>query len=146
MLLVAGIDSGVNFALSLINLEGKLVYLDSGKTLEEMILDICLNNGKVIAVSCDKKQSKKAKKLAASLSADLVLPKKDLSKQKKLQLVKDFGMKKLNSHEKSSLAAALFAYKRYKQKLKKFEDKIGETPLALREEFILSGKKISCFR
>lgn len=146
MLLVAGIDSGVNFALSLINLEGKLVYLNSGKLLEELILDICLNNGKVIAVASDKKESKKAKKIASSLSADLVLPKKDLSKKKKLQLINDFGLKKLNSHEKSSLAAALFAYKRYKQKLKKFEDKLGERPLDLKEEFILSGKKISCFR
>ncbi len=155
MLLIAGVDSGTNFALSLINLERELIYLNSGKNLEKEVLEICLKNGKVIAVATDKKESKKAKKIAASLSAKLLLPKKDLSKYKKIRLIEDFfkqkrlfsgQTKKLNSHEKSSLAAALFAYKIYKQKLKKFEDEMGEISLSLKEEFILSGKRIKYFK
>ena len=155
MLLIAGVDSGTNFALSLINLEGELIYLNSGKNLEKEVLEICLKNGKVIAVATDKKESKKAKKIAASLSAELILPKRDLPKYKKIRLIEDFlkekklfsgAIKKLNSHEKSSLAAALFAYKTYKQKLKKFEDEIGISPLYLKEKFILSKRRVSCFK
>jgi len=109
----------------------------------------------VIAVSTDKKESKKARKIAASLSAELILPKRDLPKYKKIRLIEDFlkekklfsgAIKKLNSHEKSSLAAALFAYKTYKQKLKKFEDEIGVAPLYLKEKFILSKRRVSCFK
>ncbi len=146
MLLIAGIDSGTNFAFSLINLDGELLYLNSGKKLEEKILEICLEIGKVIAITTDKRKSKKVKKLATSLSAEVVLPKKDLSKYKKSRLIKDFKNQKLNSHEKSSLSAALFAYSKYKQKLKKFEDKFGPVPLSLKEEFILSGKRVSYFK
>jgi len=153
MLLIAGVDSGTNFALSLINLEGELIYLNSGKNLEKKVLEICLKNGKVIAVATDKKESKKARKIAASLSAELILPKRDLPKYKKIRLIEDFfkekkllAIKKLNSHEKSSLAAALFAYKTYKQKLKKFEDEIGIAPLYLKEKFILSKRRVSCFK
>ena len=155
MLLIAGVDSGTNFALSLINLERELIYLNSGKNLEKEVLEICLKNGKVIAVSTDKKESKKARKIAASLSAELILPKRDLPKYKKIRLIEDFlkekklfsgAIKKLNSHEKSSLAAALFAYKTYKQKLKKFEDEIGIAPLYLKEKFILSKRRVSCFK
>ena len=153
MLLIAGVDSGTNFALSLINLEGELIYLNSGKNLEKKVLEICLKNGKVIAVATDKKESKKARKIAASLSAELILPKRDLPKYKKIRLIEDFlkekkllAIKKLNSHEKSSLAAALFAYKTYKQRLKKFEDEIGIAPLYLKEKFILSKRRVSCFK
>ena len=90
MLLIAGVDSGTNFALSLINLERELIYLNSGKNLEKEVLEICLKNGKVIAVATDKKESKKAKKIAASLSAELILPKRDLPKYKKNQIDRRF--------------------------------------------------------
>ena len=146
MLLIAGVDFGTNSSLALVNLEGKLIYLDSGKDLEKRIVKICLEKGNVIAVATDKKESKKAKKLAALLKAELILPKKDLSKLKKARLLKEFKYMKLNSHEKSSLASALFAYKIYRNKLKKFEDKLGKVPLSVKEEFILSKKRISYFK
>lgn len=146
MLLIAGIDSGTTFALALINLEQKIIYLNSGRELEETALDICLRKGKVIAVAIDKKESRKARKLAVSLSAELVLPKRDLSKRRKNILIKDYRDLKLNSHEKCSLAAAIFTYKKYKQKIKKFEDEVGPVSLKVKEKFILSGKRISCFK
>ncbi len=146
MLLIARIDSGVTFALALINLEQEIIYLGSGRELEKSALNICLKKGKVIAVTTDKKESRKARKFAASLSAELVLPKKNLSRRKKNILVKDYKDLKLNSHEKCSLASAISTYKKYKQKLKRFEDEIGHVPLEVKEEFILSGKRISCFK
>ena len=146
MLLIAGIDSGTNSSLALLNLEGKLMYLESGKDLEGRLLEICLKNGKVIAVATDKRKSKQAKKLATLLEAKVILPEKDLSKFKKLRLLKDYRDRKLNSHEKSSLASAIFAYKHYKQKLKKLEDELGKVSLKLKEEFIQSNKRVACFR
>ncbi|HIE41489.1 MAG TPA: DUF460 domain-containing protein [Candidatus Aenigmarchaeota archaeon] len=144
MLLIAGVDFGTNTSLALINLEGKLIYLGSGKDLK--IIKICLEKGRVIAVTTDKRESKKARKLAATLEAELILPRKDLSRFKKLKLLKDYRTLKLNSHEKSSLASAIFAHKFYKQKLKRFEDEIGPANLDLKEEFILSNKRIAYFK
>lgn len=146
MLLIAGIDSGTNSSLALLNLEGELIHLESGKDLEDRLLETCLKKGKVIAVATDKRKSKKAKKLASILEAEPILPEKDLSKFKKMKLLRNYRDRKLNSHEKSSLASALFAYKLYKQKLKKFEDELGFAPLRLKEEFIQSNKRISCFK
>jgi hypothetical protein len=146
VLLIAGVDFGTNSSLALLNLEGDLIYLGSGKDFEKELIMKCVEKGKVIAVTTDKKESKKARKLATLLDAKLLLPKKDLSKFKKWRLLKNFRNRKLNSHEKSSLASALFVYKIYKQKIKKFEDEIGEVPLNLKEEFIQSNKRISCFK
>ena len=146
MLLIAGVDFGTNSSLALLNLEGELIYLGSGKDLEKHLLEICLKKGKVIAVATDKRKSKKVKKLATLLEAEPILPEKDLSKFKKYRLLKNYRNLKLNSHEKSSLASAIFAYKIYKQKLKKFEDEIGNAPLSLKEEFIQSRKRISHFK
>jgi len=146
MLLIAGIDSGVNFALALVNLKGDLIYLRSGKTIEEKALETCLENGKVIAVTTDKKESRKAKKMASALSAVLLLPKKDLSRQKKLGLTRIFRDRKMDSHERSALASALFAWKIYRQKLKKFEDETKISDLERQEEFILVGGRINRFK
>ena len=65
-----------------------------------------------------------------------------MSKIKKYKLIEKFKNKKLNSHEKSSLAAAIFAYKKIKQRLKKLEDKLGALPLYVKEEYILHRMKI----
>jgi hypothetical protein len=87
VLLIAGVDFGTNSSLALINLEGELIYLGSGKDMEKKIIKICVEKGKVIAVATDKKESKKARKLASLLEAELILPKKDLSKFKKIKLL-----------------------------------------------------------
>jgi len=146
VLLIAGVDFGTNSSLALVNLEGELIYLSSGKNMENKIIKICIEKGKVIAIATDKKEAKKAKKWASLLEAELILPKKDLSKFKKERLIKKYRSMKLNSHEKSSLASALFAYKIYKKKLKRFEDELGKVPLNIKEEFILSKKRIAYFK
>jgi predicted RNase H-like nuclease (RuvC/YqgF family) len=131
-LLIAGIDIGLHTGLALLDLEGNLICLktqDSAKTSE--LINLLMDYGNVIAISVDRQiPSKKVKKISSSLSAKLILPSKNMTKKKKRILVSKFLKNekiRINSHERSALASAIFAYKRFKPRLKKLKDKLDKT-------------------
>lgn len=131
-LLIAGIDIGLHTGLALLDLEGNLICLktqDSAKTSE--LINLLMDYGNVIAISVDRQiPSKNARKIASSLSAKLILPSKNMTKKKKRILVSKFLKNekiRINSHERSALASAIFAYKKFKPRLKKLKDKLDKT-------------------
>jgi predicted RNase H-like nuclease (RuvC/YqgF family) len=165
-LLIAGLDAGLNTGLAVIDLDGNLVCLDTLKSpaLSETA-KMLLDQGCIIAVSTDKKDPPRAvKKIASSISADLVCPLRNLTKKKKRLLIEDMfsgrkskdlmkfgnrrGSEYLSSHEKSALASAIYAYRKYTPMLKKLRDKIKDNDeyIRLRDRFLTEkGIRISDF-
>ncbi|HDD46028.1 MAG TPA: DUF460 domain-containing protein [Candidatus Aenigmarchaeota archaeon] len=148
-LLIAGIDPGVNVGVALLDLDGNIVLLESMKSpARGDVIKRITSCGNVFAVSTDKKMvSKLIKSIASSISAELILPRRNLTKKKKRILIEEFLKKdiKIDSHEKSALASAIYAYKRFIPKIKKLRDKIKdkEKIKSVRDEFVLNNLKIS---
>jgi hypothetical protein len=133
--LIGGIDVGLHTSVALLDLGGNIVYL--GTLIHPQnseILNRMTELGNVMVLSTDRaKPPSQAKKIAASISAKMVLPAKNMTKKKKRLLVEDYMekrteqiRKRLNDHEKSALASAIFAYKKFRPGFKKLEDRLAK--------------------
>lgn len=127
-LLIGGIDVGLHTGLAFLDLDGNPVCIETLKNVKNsQILDRITELGKVMVLSTDRaKIPRRMKKISSSLSAKTILPAKNMTKKKKRLLVKDFLREelKLDSHEKSALASAIFAYRRFVPNFNKLRDKL----------------------
>jgi predicted RNase H-like nuclease (RuvC/YqgF family) len=127
-LLIGGIDVGLHTSVALLDLNGELVCLDTlVHPQNSQVLDHITDLGNVLVLSTDRsKPPSQLKKLASSISAKLILPAKNMTKKKKRLLILDFIEEemKMNSHEKSALASAIFAYKKFRPNFKKLRDRL----------------------
>jgi len=130
--LIGGIDVGLHTSIALLDLAGNVIYLDTLIHPQNAdILERMIKIGNVLVLSTDRaKPPSHAKKIAASISAKMVLPAKNMTKKKKRVLVEDHLKersdisKRLNDHEKAALASAIFAYRRFRPGFKKLEDRL----------------------
>ncbi len=127
-LLIGGIDVGLHTSIALLDLDGKIISLDTLVNAENSyVIDHIMDFGNVLVLSTDKaKAPSRMKKIANSISAKILLPSKNLTKKKKRILVSKFLEEeiKMNDHEKAALASAIFAYKRFVPSFKKLQDKL----------------------
>ena len=133
--LIGGLDVGLHTSIALLDLAGNIIYLDTLIHPQNSdILERMIKMGNVLVLSTDRaKPPSHAKKIAASISAKMVLPAKNMTKKKKRILIGNFmeerreaPKKRLNDHEKSALASAIFAYKRFRPGFKKLEDRLAK--------------------
>ena len=126
--LIGGIDVGLHTSVALLDLNGDIVCLDTlVHPTNSQTLDHMTDCGNVLVLSTDRaKLPSQLKKLASSISAKLVLPAKNMTKKKKRLLIQNFLKEeiKMNSHEKSALASAIFAYKNFRPNFKKLRDRL----------------------
>lgn len=120
-LLIAGIDPGTTLGYALLDLEGKVVKINSSKQLEmsSLIMEM-IKEGRVIVIGTDKgKVPKFVEKVASKIGAKTVGPEQDLRVDDKRELTKgyEFG----NEHEKDALASAIYAFKRVRALLRKVD-------------------------
>lgn len=139
--LIIGVDPGITSAVAMMDFEGELVELDSGKNFppREIILEV-VEKGKPVIIATDKsKLPSKVEKIANSVGAEKFTPEEDLGKEKK----KELGTGG-NSHEKDASAAAKYAYKQLRPKIRKVEELNEETELDKSEvaERYFSGKQV----
>ncbi len=128
-LLIGGIDVGLHTSVALLDLDGEIVCLDTlVHPKNSQVLDHITDCGNVLVMSTDRAKSpSQMKKLASSISAKLILPAKNMTRKKKRLLVIDFlrdEIPKMNDHEKSALASAIFAYKKFRPNFKKLRDRL----------------------
>ena len=111
-ILLLGVDPGSTIGYSILDIDGKLIEVDSSKTLSLSALRLnTISYGKVILVSTDKNPPPKfAIALSNSLGARLFYPKFDLRIEEKKELIKNH--KTRNSHQRDALSSAILAYKK----------------------------------
>ncbi|MEE9323329.1 MAG: DUF460 domain-containing protein [Candidatus Aenigmarchaeota archaeon] len=128
LLLIGGIDVGLHTSIALLDLEGGIVCLDTlVHPQKSQVLNHITDCGNVLVLSTDRSKSpSQLKKIASSISAKLILPAKNMTKKKKRLLILKFLKEemKMNSHEKSALASAIFAYKKFRPNFKKLRDRL----------------------
>jgi predicted RNase H-like nuclease (RuvC/YqgF family) len=116
--LIIGVDPGSTSAVAMVDFDGNLVELQSGKNFppREIIQEI-VENGKPVVVASDKgKMPSKVEKIAKSVGARSFSPEEDLGQERKRELGEGE-----NSHEKDAVASARHAYKHLRPKIEKVE-------------------------
>ena len=131
--MIVGFDPGAKSGLAVIDFDGNLVFLESFrgglKEAVRKLREVC----KPVIVASDKKKLEAVEKLAAAFSAISFFPSRDLSVKEKVALTKSYRCR--NDHERDALAAALYAYRKYRkliEKVKRREVEIFE--MLLRRE------------
>lgn len=133
--LISGIDPGLTAAVALLNLDGKLISTKSSKYFSKSTLSKFVSNfGDPVIIACDRKFVPKfISKIAANFSARIVHPSHNLSKNEKIKLLKTFDIIPRTRHEKDALAAALYAWKRFKPLISRIDKKLPTGDHDLRE-------------
>ncbi len=116
---LVGVDPGSTSAVAVLDFDGKFAHIKSSKNFPpRKIISEVIEHGKPVIVTSDKaKTPSKVDKIANSLGAEKFEPEEDLSQERKRELGEGE-----NSHEKDASAAAKYAYKQLKPKIRKIEE------------------------
>ena len=123
-LLIAGIDPGTTTAYAAIDLNCRIVAMDSSKDLSmnNLIRELS-GKGKILLLGTDKKNIPGfVDQLRAKLGAAVIAPKYDLGVDEKRELSKLAEGKTKNTHELDALASAVFCYKQIYPLLNKIDE------------------------
>lgn len=114
--LIAGIDPGTTMALALLSLDGDLIHLSSSRvtSVAEAIAGITTFGRPLIIASDKKEMPGTVEKIRRSFNAVSFLPKNDIPVPEKYELAADVNY--TNDHERDAYAAAMLAYRHYKNK------------------------------
>lgn len=114
--LIAGIDPGTTMALALLSLDGDLIHLSSSRvtSVAEAIAGITTFGRPLIIASDKKEMPGTVEKIRRSFNAVSFLPKSDIPVAEKYELAADINY--TNDHERDAYAAAMLAYRHYKNK------------------------------
>src|SRR3989344_5540755 len=120
-LLIVGIDPGITTAYAVLDIEGKLVHLNSSKQLDlKLIISQIIGFGKAVLVGTDKaKAPRLVEEFAAKLGAKIIVPEDDLRVDEKKKMTNGFSFN--DEHQGDALASALFAYREAKPLLDKID-------------------------
>jgi|SRR3989338_2132426 len=120
-LLIVGIDPGTTTGYAVLDIEGRLVHLDSSKQLDlKLLISETVKLGKVVLVGTDKEKIPHlVEAFAAKFGARIESPKEDLKVDEKRKAASDFNFD--DDHQADALASALFAHRAEKALLDKIE-------------------------
>lgn len=119
MYLIVGVDPGTTVGVAILDFEGRVVNLFSSKNmgLNEVIKHIS-GFGRVSVIANDVDHVPDfVYKVASSLDAEIFIPETSLLVSEKVELTKDYKFK--DTHQRDSLSAAIYAYKRLRNKFEK---------------------------
>lgn len=147
---IIGVDPGTTTALAALDLEGNFIECRSSRDFSlEDIISYSSKFSKVVIVSTDVNPSPKfVEKLSTSMSAILYRPSKSLAVEEKLWLIDETFSRDIysNPHERDALAAAIKAFKSYKNKIRQVDKKVDKLNLQhLKENIrkaVINGKSI----
>jgi len=141
-LLIVGIDPGTTTAYAILDLDGNLIKLKSSKqlSLSTLITEVT-NEGKVLAVGCDVSNIPSfVYKFATKLNAIIVKPDFDYKVGLKQRMTKEFKVR--DDHQRDALAAALNAFKEFKETFTKIDKELKD----LGKEHLNSQVKEICIK
>ncbi len=164
-LAIIGLDPGTTSGYVILDLNGQVIKSYSAKELSlSLVISQIIEHCQPLITATDKARLPSfVEEFSRKLGTVIVTPDEDLTKEEKRVLVADFNSGKktvhLNAHQQDSLAAAVYAYKKFASKLEKIdnfiighglENKRDEfTQLAFKEELnfyvikdLLTKKKV----
>ncbi|MBI5355082.1 MAG: DUF460 domain-containing protein [Candidatus Aenigmarchaeota archaeon] len=126
---IAGIDPGMTTGVAAISLSGDIIGITSKKDFRlGEIIEFIASLGKPVIVSTDRKDAPElARKIASSFSAALCSPPEDMKEEEKAIMTK--GMYR-DSHERDSLASAIYAKSVYQKIMDKIDRSAGTMGLS----------------
>jgi predicted RNase H-like nuclease (RuvC/YqgF family) len=134
--IIVGIDPGTTTGISILNLDGELVLIWSGKNAGKAeISQIISETGIPVVISCDTNPPPRmVEKIAATFSARLEAPKEDFLRKDKNLMTKAFlngdGERIFrNRHERDALASALYGWSQVKNLISRIERRTLERGL-----------------
>jgi predicted RNase H-like nuclease (RuvC/YqgF family) len=125
-LLIVGIDPGITTAYAVLDIEGRILKLDSSKQLElNSVISGVIEFGKAVIVGTDKaKAPNLAETLATKLGARIITPQEDLKVEDKKKITGNYNFG--DEHQADALASALFAHRQIKPLLDKIDYFAGQ--------------------
>ncbi len=122
--IIVGLDPGTTTGIAALNLCGELVDLISSRTLSSSdVIEWIAARGRPLIVATDVFPTPgHVEKVKRAFNAVLYSPGGDIPAEEKIALGKEFGYK--NDHERDALAAALSAFKKYRNKFLLVEKKV----------------------
>jgi predicted RNase H-like nuclease (RuvC/YqgF family) len=108
---IVGLDPGTTIGYAILDLEGKLLKVDSSKEFNlSKVIEKVIEFGKVIAVGTDKQRVPSlVSDFAAKTGAKIISPDEDLSVKIKNDLTQELDFK--GDHQQDAIASAILAYK-----------------------------------
>jgi predicted RNase H-like nuclease (RuvC/YqgF family) len=121
--IIVGLDPGTTTGIAALNLSGELVDLTSSRGLSSSdVIEWIAARGRSLVVATDVFPTPgSVEKVKRAFNAVLYSPGGDIPAEEKIALGKEFGYK--NDHERDALAAALSAFKKYRNKFLQVEKK-----------------------
>ncbi|MBN1236449.1 MAG: DUF460 domain-containing protein [Methanotrichaceae archaeon] len=122
--IIAGLDPGTTTGIAALNLSGELVDLISSRSMSSSdVIEWIAARGRPLVVATDVSPTPGAvEKVKRAFNAVLFSPGGDIPAEEKIALGKEFGYK--NDHERDALAAAISAFKKYRNKFLQVEKKV----------------------
>jgi predicted RNase H-like nuclease (RuvC/YqgF family) len=122
--IIVGLDPGTTTGIAALNLSGHLVDMISSRAMSPSdAIEWISSRGNPLIVATDVFPSPGAvEKVKRAFNAILYSPGMDMPADEKISLAREFGYK--NDHERDALAAALGAFKKYKNKFQQVERKV----------------------
>jgi predicted RNase H-like nuclease (RuvC/YqgF family) len=119
-LTIVGIDPGTTTALAILDLEGHILAVSSSRVHNaSAIIEEIIARGRPIIVGCDKRSPPAAvAAISRKLGCCLVCPSADLKAEEKKSLA---DRNARNTHELDALAAAVYAWERYRELFQKID-------------------------
>lgn len=140
--LIVGIDPGTTVGLAFLDIDGNILDVRSARSLaiEDIITEIA-SIGTAVVIASDKAITPPVvNKLSGILGARLFNPDVDISIEKKRELAA--GWETQNDHERDSLAAAVYAYYNFQNKIRRVEKQVMDELDEIKAR-VLKGEKVS---
>lgn len=129
-ILIAGIDTGKNTGIAIINFDKEILTLKTLKSPNLGRIIKILEKGKVLIIATDVSRCPNLiKRIASQTGAKIFTPKKSLTRREKEKLTKNFFKLIKNKHERDALAASFKALKKYEKVRRRIERKLKEKNL-----------------
>lgn len=140
-LAIIGLDPGTTAGYVVLGLDGRVLTSAAAKNLPlAAIITAVMDVGQPIVVSTDKARVPSlVEEFSRKVGAEIVSPQQDLTREEKRQLLQEHNYYYKSHHQQDSLAAALFAYKRYRPRLEKINRYVAENILNTQDQQSLHG-------
>ena len=133
---IVGLDPGTTVGLAILDLNGKLLHLESVRAQSSAdIISVINSVGIPVVIATDKMEMPSGvEKIRRAFSAIGWTPKKDIQVKEKYAVAKDYPFD--DDHQRDSLSAALMAFRSY---VPKFENLRRRIPAGVDIDFIRAG-------